>query len=259
MNYILLFIIFVFIAVFSLRYNWWRKPKSYNKARVLMYHSIEKQHNEKFDKWRVKPFDFEKQIKWLYKNGFKSYTISELCDLNSIPKKSVVITFDDGYESVFLNAFSVLKKYNFKATIYLLPNQTTNHWESKNTAFISNMLKNDQILDMIESGLIEFGAHTINHVNLLTCDNQKNEIENSKHEVEKITGKKCESFAYPYGKFDENIINLVKNSGFKNAVIVKRGLFEYNDNKFNIKRIGILGTESFFDFYLRFTRIRNKI
>ena len=66
------------------------------------------------------------------------------------------------------------------------------------------------------------------------------------------------SFAYPYGKFNNEIVDLVDEAGFKNAVIVRRGVFDIKDERLKIKRIGILGTESFFDFWLRFTRIRNK-
>ncbi len=195
-----------------------------------MYHSIcEHIGKEKHNKWRVKPKDFEKQMKWFYDNKWNSFTISELIKLDEIPKKSFVVTFDDGYEDNFINAFLILKNYNFKATIYLVPNQKTNHWEEKNT------------------------SATINDEQLLI------ELKKSKEEIEKITRKECEAFAYPYGKFDDKIIQAVEEIGYKNATVVKRGLFEKNDNPFIIKRIGILGTESFVDFLLKVTRIRNKL
>ena len=227
-----------------------------------MYHSIsEHVGTEKHNKWRVKPKDFEKQMNWFYKNNWKSFTISELVKLDEIPEKSFVITFDDGYEDNFTNAFSVLQKYNFKATIYLVPNQTINHWEEKNTTVLSNLLNEKQILEMQNSGLIEFGSHTLSHVNLSIISDEQliNELRESKKEVENITKKECEAFAYPYGKFDDKIVQAVKNAGYKNATVVKRGLFEQNDNIFTIKRIGILGTESFFDFILKISRIRNKL
>ena len=227
-----------------------------------MYHSIsEHVGTEKHNKWRVKPKDFEKQMNWFYKNNWKSFTISELVKLDEIPEKSFVITFDDGYEDNFTNAFSVLQKYNFKATIYLVPNQTINHWEEKNTSILSNLLNNEQILQMQNSGLVEFGSHTLSHVNLSKTDEfqLEKELIESKKEIEKITNKECEAFAYPYGKFDDKIVQAVKNAGYKNATVVKRGLFEQNDDIFTIKRIGILGTESFFDFILKISRIRNKL
>lgn len=255
------FLLILFILI-SLRYNWWRIPQSYKKVRVLMYHSISGHiKKEKHNKWRVKPEDFEKQMNWFYKNNWKSFTISELIELDKIPEKSFVITFDDGYEDNFTNAFPVLQKYNFKATIYLVPNQTINHWEEKNTIVLSNLLNEKQILEMQNSGLIEFGSHTLSHVNLSTISDEQliNELRESKKEVENITKKECEAFAYPYGKFDDKIVQAVKNAGYKNATVVKRGLFEQNDDVFTIKRIGILGTESFFDFILKISRIRNKL
>ena len=227
-----------------------------------MYHSIsEHVGKEKHNKWRVKPKDFEKQMNWFYKNNWKSFTISELVKLDEIPKKSFVVTFDDGFEDNFLNAFPILKKYNFKATIYLVPNEKTNQWEVKNTSVLSNLLNNEQILQMQNSGLIEFGSHTLSHVNLSTINDEQllNELKKSKEEVEKITNQECEAFAYPYGKFDDNIVNSVKRVGYKNATVVKRGLFKKDDDVFTIKRVGILGTESFFDFLLKISRVRNKL
>jgi len=256
MLYFILFFIIIFIY-FSLRYNWWRMPQGYDKARVLMYHSIgEHTGIKKQDKWIVTPKDFERQMKWFYDNDWQSFTISELVSMDKIPYKSLAITFDDGFEDNYTNAFSILKKYNFKATIYLVPNMEQNSWEGT-----KKLLKNEQILEMQQSSLIEFGSHTLSHANLLTINNSLlvNELQKSKDEIEKITLKECKAFAYPYGKFNENTIKVVKDAGYTSAVTVKRGFYEANDDKFTIKRIGILGTESFFDFYLKITRIRNKL
>jgi peptidoglycan/xylan/chitin deacetylase (PgdA/CDA1 family) len=236
--------------------------QSKNKARVLMYHSISDHViKEKHNKWRVKPKDFEKQMQWFIKNNWTSYTISELVNLSEIPEKSFVITFDDGFEDNYINAFPILKKYNIKATIYLVPNQSTNHWEKENTSSLSNLLNKHQILEMQGSGLIEFGAHTLSHLNLSKIDEYqlKEEIFKSKEEVEKLTEVDCEAFAYPYGKFDDKIVKVVKLAAYKNATVVKRGLFQKNDDIFAIKRLGILGNESFLDILLKISRIRNKL
>lgn len=261
MIYFILLIIVLIIGL-SLRYNWWRIPQSNKKARVLMYHSIcEHVEKERHNKWRVKPKDFDKQIAWFYKNKWNSYTISELTKLDKIPEKSFVITFDDGFEDNYTNAFPILKKYNFKATIYLVPTQTSNHWEEKNTSVLSNLLNKEQINKMQESGLIEFGSHTLSHVNLSTIDDiqLERELVSSKQEVEKIINKECTAFAYPYGKFDDRIIKATLKAGYSNATVVKRGLYELQDDILAIKRIGILGTESFIDFLLKISRIRNKL
>ena len=253
----LIILLLAFLGL-SLRYNWWRKSVSFAHARVLMYHSIDEHFGERFDKWRVKPSEFEKQIAYLSKHGFKSYKLSEMLNLDKIPPKSVVISFDDGFANNF-KAFEILQKYGFKASIFLVPNAKQNTWDSQNTEHLSDMLSAEQIKIMQESGLVEFGAHTMTHANLCKCDDPKSEIANSKIEVEKLSGKKCEIFAYPYGKYDENILNFVRELGFIGAVVVKRGVYKMGDDKFSIKRIGILGTESMIDFWLRITKIRNKL
>lgn len=255
----LFYLLLISLAAVSLRYNWWRIPISYNHPRILMYHSINEHKNEKFDKWRVAPKDFEKHISWLKKNGFNSYTISELLSLKTLPKKAVCITFDDGFMDNYKNAYPILKKYGFKATIYIVPNQINNHWDQKNTSFISCMLNNEQIIQMCD--IVEFGSHTMSHINLekLEIKEVVDELKNSKKAVEKITKIECNSFAYPYGKYNFALSKICMEAGYKNAVTVKRGVYKKGDDKFEIKRIGILGTESFIDFWLKITRVRNKL
>lgn len=226
-----------------------------------MYHKIDHHiGNKKRNKWRVKKDDFAKQMAWFKENGWHSFTMSELiASQKSLPQKSFVLTFDDGYEDNYTCAFEILQKYQFKATIYLVPNKQENDWEPFVDKDFDKLLSTQQIQIMQESGLIEFGAHTTRHSNLTRLDDieMAKEIEDSKKYVEAITGQPCQSFAYPYGKYNDKIVDKVKQVGYESAVSVKRGIFD--NNLFEIKRVGILGTESFFDFYLKVTRIRNKL
>jgi len=258
----MIYVILTVVILFSLRYNWWRLPISYTEPRVLMYHMIKGHlpNHKKRNKWRVRPEDFEKQMAWFAKHGWHSYTISEMAKVESLPPKSFCITFDDGYEDNFTHAFPILQKYDFKATIYLVPHYEYNSWEDFEEGTFDKLLNADQIRQMQESGLIEFGSHTLNHKNLVTipAEEAQNEIKVSKEEVESIIGTECRAFAYPYGKYNEKIVKMAEDAGYENATIVKRGFFEKGD-PFMIKRVGILGTESFLDFYLKITRIRNKL
>lgn len=258
---ILFSLVFLIGVVFSLRYNWWRIPVSNIHPRVLMYHKIDVHtHDKKRNKWRVECVDFAKQMAWFSKNGWHSFTMSELvASQESLPPKSFAITFDDGYEDNYTHAFAILQKYQFKATIYLVPQKKENDWELFANKDFDKLLSTQQIQTMQESGLIEFGAHTMHHSNLTRLDDAEmtKEIEDSKKYVETISGQPCYSFAYPYGKYNDKIVDKVKQVGYESAVSVKRGIFD--SNFFEIKRVGILGTESFFDFYLKVTRIRNKL
>ena len=74
-----------------------------------------------------------------------------------LPEKPVIITFDDGYADNYENAYPILKKYGFKATIFLIYDFTNTY---------PNYLTWDQIAEMKESGLIRFESHTMTHANL---------------------------------------------------------------------------------------------
>ena len=128
--------ILIFFIIFSIRYAWWRKRIGYTHPRILMYHMIKEPiKNAKFNKLRVSPKMFEWQIRYLKKNGFTFLTMKELIEKkDNLPKKTVVITFDDGYEDNYLNAFPILKKYNAKATIYLVVDRHNREWSSKKSS-----------------------------------------------------------------------------------------------------------------------------
>ena len=221
-------LIIIGFVLFSIRFAWWKKNISYKYARVLMYHMISEhlpKNKSKFNRLRVKPKDFERQLIWLKKNEFKSFTLSELVSLKNIPEKSVVLTFDDGYEDNFVNAFPLLKKYGFKATIYIVFNRFDNNWatdkdldKSSNELNSERMLNDEQIKIMIDSGLIEIGSHTLDHVNLpkLDKENKDKQLIESKKQIEQIFKIKCNSFAYPFGLTINNSFVQRKCFYFKN-------------------------------------------
>ena len=81
MEYIVVFVSSIAFMIFSMRFSWWRKDISFSYPRVLMYHMISEhlpKNQSKFNRLRVTPKEFEKQLIWLKQNGFKSFTLSEL-------------------------------------------------------------------------------------------------------------------------------------------------------------------------------------
>jgi peptidoglycan/xylan/chitin deacetylase (PgdA/CDA1 family) len=220
----------------------WRLPYSNSHPRFLMYHTVGDVH----PKMSVKPEQFEKQMKLLIKMGYKFHKMSDVNIMNSF-NKDIFITFDDGFVDNYTMVFPLIKKYNIPITIYIAPN-------------ISDIekLSSEQIIEMKNSGLVEFGAHSMNHVNLTKLDKEKmiHEIKESKEYIEKITGQKCDSFAYPFGQFNQDVKNAVINSDMKNAVTTKKKVLSSIDNKFEIPRIGITRNMSLLQFYIALTRAR---
>ncbi len=171
-------------------------------ASILMYHSID--NNGVF--FTVKPEVFVKQMKYLKDNDYNLIKLSDLVDIlechKEIPKKTVVLTFDDGYNDNYINMFSVLKKHNFPATIFLVTGLIGK--EINNSQNITlRALDWEQIKEMYGSGLIDFQPHTVNHQEL-----NKQEIVDSKKEIEEKLNKKCKFFAYPRGLYDKKIIKV---------------------------------------------------
>lgn len=259
------------IVLFSIRYSWWRKNISYSYPRVLMYHMISEhlpKNKSKFNRLRVKPNEFEKQLNWLSKNGFQSFTLSDLIDLEEVPEKSVVITFDDGYEDNFSKALPLLKKYGFKATIYIVLNRFDQNWatdkdlnQSSNELNSEKMLSNEQIKEMIDSGLIEIGSHTLDHVNLPKLSNEEKirQIKESKEKIEEIFNITCNSFAYPFGFFDKDSVKIVEDFSYTNATTTVNGVFDKTKySNFEIPRIMISGRQGLFSFILKMKKGRNR-
>jgi len=209
---------------------------------VLMYHSIA--YNDVF--FTVRPGEFEKQINYLKDNGYYIISLTELVNIlesnESLPKKTVILTFDDGYQDNYTNAFPILKKHNFPATIFLITGligQKINN--SQNISL--KALNWNEIQEMHNSGLIDFQSHTVNHQ-----ESNKEEIVNSKKEIEERLNKKCKFFAYPRGLYNNEIIDILKENKFKAARTVENGKVKKGDDLFKLKRISINSTTSFIQF-----------
>lgn len=212
-----------------------------------MYHSVS--NNPEF--FTVKPADFEWQIKYLYENKYNVIALSQLVE-KKIPKNSIVITFDDGYEDNFTFAYPILKKYNFPATIFLTTGRIGDKNYTNKRGIIMPMLDWQQLRVMHSPGLIDFEPHTVSHPKLGALDPKEadREIRESKEVIEKGLGKSCQSFAYPYGNFNQEVREIAKPL-FKLAVSVKPGFVGKSDNAYELKRNSIDSLTTRFTFKLK--------
>lgn len=144
-------------------------------ALILCYHHINYQE-------RIEPENFENNLKTLKKEGFKPIRLTDIYDYISKgknpPKKSVHITFDDGYADNFLYAYPILKKYGFYATIFVIAGKvaenikraTYDELVSMNISQEANELLEkskfvswEELKELVESGLFEVGSHSYSH------------------------------------------------------------------------------------------------
>lgn len=158
-------------------------------------------------------------------SGYTAVSLDELYNyLNgngSLPKKSIVITFDDGYEDNYKYAYPVLKKYNFKAVFFIITSNVDNN---------NYYMKSSQIKEMSEDGF-DIGSHTVNHDHLskMNYKNQKETLEKSKQILENIIGKDICYISYPFGEYNENTIRTVKACKYKMAFTVTTNNMNYED------------------------------
>jgi peptidoglycan/xylan/chitin deacetylase (PgdA/CDA1 family) len=252
----------IWVLWFSNRYGWWRPPVSYQHPRILMYHQIANhQHGARFNGLRVPPEMFDKQLQWLVQNNWKFLTMADLVkQQENIPKKSVVLTFDDGYLDNLTNALPIMKKYNARATLYLVIDRHDNDWSTKKKKHHDSgelardpKLNDQQVTELLESGCFELGGHTHTHANLNSLDQKQKiaEIKNSKIKLEQLFNTKVTSFAYPFGIYSEQDVSIVEQSGYSSAVTTDAGIDDSNLPWFKLKRVKISGKDNLYAFKLR--------
>lgn len=231
----------IFVAVvlvaFILNLASW-KGYAYQGVPVFMYHSIT---DNQANPYCISPRQFLLQMNTLNQEGYKTLTASEL--LNDwtrsipVPPKSVVLTFDDGYEDNYKNAFPTLKKYHLKATIFLA------------TGLIGkkNYLTWNEIKEMYRSGLIDFESHTVHHPNLLKLSAQQQfaEFQQSKQAIESQLHNHVAVFAYPFGYHNRAMIPRLQKSGYLMAYDSDLGVARYSQGIYSLDRIEVSKEKSF--------------
>lgn len=177
------------------------------RAVILMYHSIE----EKPGHFNfISPETFRLQMAYLAEKKTPVISLAEL--VRRLQKKeplggAVSITFDDGYRDNLTNAFPVLKRYNFPATIFMVTNLVGR--VDKNG---QQRLSLQELQTLEASGLVDIEPHTKSHPRLSKLDARavRDEVASSKGDIEEMLGKKATLFAYPYGDFDETTPRVVQ-------------------------------------------------
>lgn len=186
-----------------------------------MYHHI-RDYNDPADQTgtnlSVSPAKFASQLDLITQKGFSPITFKDI-ELGSLPEKPVILTFDDGYENFYNNAFPEIKKRGMKAVLFVISG-----YDSKE--YMSTI----QIKEVSENS-IEIGSHTVSHPNLTTIPGNKaqEELKKSKDLLEAIVGEPILSFCYPAGKFNEEVKAMVKGSGYKYSVTTKPGKANFSD------------------------------
>ncbi len=211
---------------------------------ILTYHSVS---NRRQGGLAVSVENFDRQMKYFYKKGYRTISLAQAIEKKDLSSKSFVITFDDGYQDNYTNAYFILKRYGFSATIFLITGYIGTDRLFKPERYIERYGGREEdyyflswraIREMSNNG-IEFGSHTISHPHLtrLSYQEARKEIQGSKKQIEEEIGTKIIFFCYPYGDFNGRIQKILKECGYEGAVVTPYGRLK--EGKFSLKRVGI--------------------
>jgi peptidoglycan/xylan/chitin deacetylase (PgdA/CDA1 family) len=214
------------------------------KIPILVYHKINSHIEVGINS--IIPVKFIAQIKQLYENGYTTVTMKDLLSEVPLPPKPFIITFDDGYESVYLNAFEILDQCNYRAVVFIISEflGKLNTWDATIGWQKSRHLSVEQVNLLVQSGW-EVGSHSKTHRSLkkLSKNALYKELKESKEKIECFTGKDVYSMAYPFGFYNEEVKSIASESGyyfgFRNL-----SLFPEIADLFAIQRIPIYSLDS---------------
>ncbi len=197
------------------------KPYLYSPSmKTLLYHLVSDETYGEYPYLFVREDDFEKQLMEIQNRGFDTYFADEPQKADG--KSGVVLTFDDGYADNYTTVFPLLKKYNMKATIFVVTDMigTDGH------------LTAEQIKEMSESGLVRFGSHTASHKKLDSLSEYeiRNELTRSKEALEEVTGSPVTVLAYPNGIYTEKVEQIATSVGYKLAYTTDAPTEAYYEN-----------------------------
>ena len=215
---------------------------------VLNYHAIDDKMADSPDSGNVSVSlkSFKAQMEWLYTEGYKSISETDLralvLDRKPIQGKFVLVTFDDGYYSLYKYAQPVMAQYGFVATLFLSTAYIGKQYGLNDFYFVGDdrQLTWDEIRSLSENGW-SIQSHGNNHFKMNGLDKPSliQEITSSKAAIESHLGKLVDSFAFPYGLYNKMVLDQLAAAGYKMAYSVHSGLLRPGSNKMRVPRIEI--------------------
>lgn len=205
---------------------------------VLMYHHLEpKPEAEKkgHAKLNVYPSYFEQQVQFLIKHNYQTVSaqnlVNSLLEHKKTPDRSVVLTFDDGYDDIYQNVFPLAKKYKIILNL-MIP-----------TGLVGNpgYLTWNNLVEIKKSGLVFIYNHTASHYSLVESDENKilEETVKPQNLLEGNLGAIPKIITYPYGDFNERVIEILKKENFIAGFSTIKGIIECDVDIMNLPRLRI--------------------
>ncbi len=203
---------------------------------ILLYHHIGVS-PQGDTAYYVSPEAFEQQMNLLYQWGYRAISVELLAKtINQgaeLPPKPIVLTFDDGSETVYTTALPIMQKYGFTGTAYIIYNYL----------WVPGYMSTEEVQALSAAGW-EIGSHGVSHIDLPKHPaRQENEIVKSRQRLEAQLGMPVLSFAYPFGAYNKDSLYYVHYAGYIAAMGLGEKRLQSDKNLFYLYRQAVKGTD----------------
>lgn len=256
-----LYLTLAVVAILLLSYYIWYRASGlswhYQRANIFMLHNVsrnltpaistitEARFNKLFARIKSQTDNFgslEKAIEYIGNETWESCT---------------AFTFDDGYEDIYRIFREKFEPDNIPMTVFMVSGYIGQppYWDYAHS--FMRHLNREELLAMVDSGLVTIGAHTVNHPDLtiLSSERKRREIIDSKKQLEDLLGREINYFSYPFGRFDRESIEIVREAGYT-AAFGGVPLRAEPNNLFTIPRKPLNVFENFYTLTLKYRSSR---
>ncbi len=217
---------------------------------ILMYHLVTNAVPTAFRSYTVTPTQFRAQVRTLVRLGYHSVTPSELADarqgVGSLPRRPVVITFDDGFRDCLRLAAPVLHDAGMRATMYVVAGLLGGRSRFLMRERLDLPLVSAAEARELEQAGIDCQSHALTHARLADLDTTEiaHELVTSRDVLEQALGHEVRHVAYPHGSFDDRVTRLADLAGYRSAYTTQPGKATAADSAMALPRVKVDGRES---------------
>ncbi len=225
---------------------------------IFAYHEVSPEPHPGFRRYTVTVREFARQMRWLAARGYQTIDMDALARARTagaaLPRRPVLITFDDGFQGCADHAVPVLEAHGFTAVFYLVTGLVgeTSRWMAGEIGVDLPLMSWDTVRALANAGF-QCGVHTVTHARLTSLQPARCRVELSaaRHRLETELGRPAVHLAYPFGAYDPAVQASAAEAGYVTACSTRAGLSGADDDLMALRRVTVYGHDSLLDFVCR--------
>ena len=203
----------------------------------LAYHRVAYDQASLRDPYAVTPAHLRAHLAWLARRGYRGCSLAALLNAgNNQPRRSIALTFDDGYLDFYTTAWPILQEFGFGATVFVVTEAVGQvaHWAGAPAAPLMNW---NHLQQLMESG-IEIGAHGAQHrpLDTMSLDERQADLSHAYHALSTRLSNSSIGLAYPYGRWSAQTAIDAAKAGFQWGCTARGGINHPRTPRFKLRR-----------------------